>query len=227
MRMVCIQHVAFEDAGRIAEWAMDRSHDFDVVLALTEQFPEPSRFDLLVVMGGPMNIYQEREHPWLVAEKTFIGRAIAEGKRVFGVCLGAQLVADVLGAPTTRNAEPEIGWFPVERLAAVAPLDVLPETFEALHWHGDTFAIPSGATRVARSEACENQAFVAAGGRVVGMQFHLETTPAGLTRMIEHCPDEFVAAPWVRQPGELLGAEASFDESTRLLYALLDRWAEQ
>ena len=225
MKLRCIQHVSFEDAGAIATWAHDRGHEFDVTLSVTDDYPSPDDFDWLVVMGGPMGVHDELRHPWLVAEKALIRNAIKLRKRILGVCLGAQLVANVLGAEVGRNPEPEIGWFPVDILTDQPPFDVLPRTFTPLHWHGDTFALPDGATHAASSAACENQAFVLADGRVVGLQFHLESTSEGVARLVEHCGDELVAGRWVVQAGELLGAEARFAEAHQALFAMLDRMA--
>lgn len=220
-----MQHVPFEDAGSIAEWAEERGHVFDVTMAYTEESPAPDEFDWLVIMGGPMNACSERENPWLSGEKALVRNAIKCGKLVLGVCLGAQIVADVLGGTVTRNPEPEIGWFPVEILTDEPPFDVLPKTFTVAQWHGDTFATPECATHAARSEACENQAFVAADGTVVGLQFHLEWTRPALAALIERCAEDLVDAPWVQQPGELLGAEARFADARVHLFAFLDRMA--
>ena len=191
--------------------------------------PDPDAFDFLIVMGGPMNIYQEREHPWLRDEKALISGAIAESKRVLGVCLGAQLVADVLGGPVTRGEHPEIGWYPVEITTAgreSAVFSRLPERFDALHWHGDTFAIPPSALHVASSAACANQAFEYGGGRVVGIQFHLEETHDSLSALVENAHGELIDGPWISSAENLLAADAPFEESKRLLFALLDGMAE-
>ena len=102
------------------------------------------------------------------------------GKRVLGVCLGAQLLADVLGGPVSRNAHKEIGWFPVELSAAgraYPGFAGLPERFTAFHWHGDSFRLPPGATRLCSSEACVEQG-LAVGEKVLGLQFHLEVRRA-------------------------------------------------
>jgi GMP synthase-like glutamine amidotransferase len=127
-------------------------------------------------MGGPMNIYEHRNFPWLVEEKRALRSAIDKYKPVIGICLGSQLIADVLGGKIYQNPEMEIGWFPVrlhKEAASIAPFARFPEVLTPLHWHGDTFSLPDGAVPIAESVGCKNQAF-AVGDRIIGLQFHLE-----------------------------------------------------
>ncbi len=190
MKIHYFQHVPFEGLGCIEQWATAGGHDLSVTrFHLDEAVPALDEIDWLIVMGGPMNIYEEAEYPWLAREKQFIGQAIQSGKVVLGICLGAQLIADVLGGRVTSNAHKEIGWFPIELTAeaTASPLfDFLPPGLAAFHWHGDTFALPQGAVRIARSEACENQAFLH-GKSVVGLQFHLEFTSRSLATILPNC----------------------------------------
>jgi GMP synthase (glutamine-hydrolysing) len=135
-------------------------------------------------MGGPMSVNDEQTHPFLAEEKPFIESVIEAGSLVLGVCLGAQLVADVLGAPVTRGDQPEIGWYPCTRKPGAegsVVFGALPETIKPLHWHGDAFAIPESAVDGYASEACENQAF-AIGDSVLALQFHPEVTGQALER---------------------------------------------
>ena len=158
-------------------------------------------------MGGPMNIYEEDRFPWLTREKIFIKDAIDSGKIVLGVCLGAQLIASVLGAKIHKNQYPEIGWFNVWLTDAARKSRVfrrLPERFTVFHWHGDTFDLPPGATWIAESDACRNQAFEYGGGRVIGLQFHLDTTLESIQRLVEHCGNELVPGEYVQSERELL-----------------------
>ena len=157
MKLHWCQHVPFEGLGSIEKWANRSGH-----LLTSTQFysgdrlPSVDAFDCLVIMGGPMNIYEEDKFPWLSDEKRFVRDAICSGKSVLGICLGAQLVADVLGAAIYPNTYREIGWFPVKRTADTEYDRFLPEEVEAFHWHGDTFDSPPGSIHLARSEACEN-----------------------------------------------------------------------
>jgi GMP synthase-like glutamine amidotransferase len=229
MRIHYLQHVTFEGAGTIAEWASARGHSIAASHVAASPLPPLDTLDFLVVMGGPMNIYQERKHPWLREEKAFISGAISAGKLVLGVCLGAQLVAHVLGGQVTRGAHPEIGWYSVELTQGGRESTVfgrLPARFTALHWHGDTFAVPPAAIHAASSQAYANQAFEYEAGRVIGVQFHLEETRSSLASLVENAADELIDGPWISSADDLLASDAPFAESKRLLFTLLDGMAE-
>lgn len=201
MKLHYLQHVPFEGLGFIEEWAASR----EMIISCTrlydhERVPEPEAFDWLVVMGGPMGIFDYDEHPWLADEKAFIRKVIDAEKPVIGICLGAQLMADVLGAKVYSGPEKEIGWFPVRRSEG-AP-ELIPEELTVFHWHGDTFDIPEGAVKLAVSEPGINQGFVY-NNKAVGLQFHMETTPASMTALIENCGHELVDAPWIQTAEEM------------------------
>lgn len=192
MRLLAIQHVPFEGVGLIGEWASERGHTVAVVQALTEEYPQLGEFDFLVIMGGPMDADDEIASPWLTAEKQFITRAIAGGKLVLGVCLGAQILAEVLGGRVRRAREREIGWYPVTRMDRRTPPALFsewPESVVVGHWHGDTFDLPDGLRPVLSSELTPNQAFVF-DERVVGLQFHLEWDEAQLLTLLRECPGD-------------------------------------
>lgn len=196
MKLHCLQHVPFEGLGFIEEWA--EAHGFSISVSQlfnNDSLPDPDDFDWLVVMGGPMGIYDHDKHPWLVAERDFIRQSIDAGKTVLGICLGAQLIADALGARVYPGPLKEIGWFPIQRMEG-AP-ELLPSEATVFHWHGDTFDIPDGAIRLAASEACRNQGFIY-NDRVVALQFHMETTVESLEALIENCSSELVDAPFIQ-----------------------------
>ena len=209
MKLHWLQHVPFEGLGIIEEWAEASGFEISCTrLFAGGRLPEIETFDWLVVMGGPMGIYDYEDHPWLAAEKQFIKTAIEADKTVLGICLGAQLIADVLGAKVYPGPQKEIGWFPIQR-AEGAP-KIIPDQLTAFHWHGDTFEIPDGAVRLASSEACKNQGFVY-NDRVAALQFHLETTPESMEALIENCADELPGsdAPLQRNAA---GREAILEE---------------
>lgn len=224
MRVRVFQHVPFEGLGAIEPWLVERGAS----VAWTRFFedprvPAPDAYDWLVVLGGPMSVNDEAALPWLRDEKRAIAAAIDAGRIVLGVCLGAQLVASALGAKVSRNREPEIGWFPVERVADPAAHPVaraLPARADAFHWHGETFALPPGALHVARSEACEMQAF-AVGPRVVGLQFHLETTPEAARALVRHCAEDLRPGPFVQAADTILSDAQRFERLREPLEALL------
>ncbi len=221
MRLHWLQHVPFEGLGIIETWARERGVEVSRTrLFAGEELPEPAHFDRLVVMGGPMGIYDHADHPWLVAEKAFIRQAIADRKTVLGICLGAQLLADVLGATVRPGPHKEIGWFPIRR-ADAAP-EWFPAELTVFHWHGDTFGIPAGAVPLASSEACKNQGFVF-GDRVVALQFHMETTQASMEELIAHCAHELTAAPFIQSEEKLRAGLGNLDGIHAAMRQLLDR----
>ena len=177
--MVCsvIRHVAFEDLGSFAtplEEAGFRLAYSDVgrddLGAVDPVSPE-----LLIVLGGPIGVYEEARYPFIETEIEIIRRRLASGRPLMGICLGAQLIARAAGARVYRAGRPEVGFAPITltdagRTSCLAAFENDPVT---LHWHGDTFTLPAGATRLASTPACENQAF-SLGPRVIGFQFHPE-----------------------------------------------------
>lgn len=207
MRAHYLQHVSFEGLGSIAPWLAAAGYEvthtafFDSAV-----LPSPADIDLLIVMGGPMSVNDEQLFPWLAAEKQFIGDSIRLGKSVLGICLGAQLIAAALGARVYPNAEKEIGWFPVQFSDAESMSGLgLPATERVFHWHGETFDLPPGARQLAQSEACENQAFLLARS-VIGLQFHLETTPQAAEDIVVNSRHELVPARFVQSEKEILSA---------------------
>lgn len=225
MRIHWLQHAEHEDLGCLAPTLARRGEAVSLSrLWDGDELPAVSAFDALIVMGGPMNIYEHAAHPWLVGEKALIRAAIDAGKPVLGICLGSQLIADVLGGPVTRNAHSEVGWFEVtlNREGRAHPLFAdWPETFAAFHWHGDTFAMPPGAQHLMSSEACANQGFVW-GERVVGLQFHLEVTAADARVWLQH--EQPAPARYVQTPEHILGDVERFALNNRLMMQLLQRW---
>ena len=224
MRIHWLQHADFEDLGCIGPWLEAEGHVVSGTrLYAGETPPAVSAFDALIVMGGPMNIYEYDRHPWLRGEKALIRGAVDAGKRVLGICLGAQLLADVLGGPVTRNAESEIGWFPLQLSEAGrrSPFFAgLPPRFTGFHWHGDTYALPPGAECLARSEGCAQQAF-SLGEHVLGLQFHLEVARANAEEWFRH--ERPQPARYVQTPEQILAQHQNFEENNRWMRAILER----
>lgn len=223
------QNVPFEGLGSIEPWALKQGHKLTCSrLYLGDKLPPVDRIDWLIIMGGPMSVNDKLEYPWLVREMEFVKQAIEAGKTILGICLGAQLLAKVLGSDVYPNSHKEIGWFPVEKvgIATEGIGRVMADVVTAFHWHGETFDLPSGAVHIARSEGCENQAFVY-NGRVIGLQYHLETTKASAEAIIKHCQHEIVEAKYIQSAKEMLSDQSNFDkiniEMERLLNHLQAR----
>ena len=219
MRIHYLSHVPFEQLGAMEDWFRERGAEITRSLLFQDDpLPGIDDFDVLVVMGGPMGADDESRFAWMAAEKALIRQAIAAGRKVLGVCLGAQLIARVLGAEVTRNPEREIGWFPVSPTSA-GKQDRIGKLFignpPVLHWHGDTFAIPDGAVHLLDSKGCPNQAF-RYGDNVLALQFHLELEQHNAADLCEACPDDLAPGPWVEDPHSLLGNAQRF-EAARIL----------
>jgi GMP synthase-like glutamine amidotransferase len=227
MRILCLQHVPFEGPAAIAYWAAANGHSL-AVLRLFEDaaLPCQSDYDRLVVMGGPMSVQDVDAHSWLTDEKRFIGAAIDSAKTVIGVCLGAQLIAEALGARVYRNHQKEIGWYPILLTEAGRRSDAfgfLPQSLDVFHWHGDTFDLPLDSVHLACSKACANQAFLYR-DRVLGLQFHLESTPGSVSDIVANCGDEIESAPYVQSAERMLAAsEIDYQPINQALYGILDR----
>ncbi|MFA4936466.1 MAG: type 1 glutamine amidotransferase [Candidatus Methanoperedens sp.] len=224
MRLHSLEHEPFEGLANIEVWAKNRGHSISRTLLFNnEELPEMNDFDWLFIMGGSMNIYEEEKYPWLREEKDFIAHAIANKKIVLGVCLGSQLIADVLGGRVSKNRYKEIGWFPVSLTKDAKNSSIfsaLPSKFMAFHWHGDTFKIPSGAARIAESEGCTTQAFEY--GRIIGLQFHLEYSAGSINLMFKNCGDEIVKGKYIQNPDEIISRISTVFEIQILLDLLLD-----
>lgn len=227
MTLYALQHVPFEGTAAVGRWAERHAIPVEPVPVYQgAALPDPDACQRIVVLGGPMNIHEEQSHPWLAEEKAFLRRAIDGGARVLGLCLGGQLLADCLGASVVPGPHKEIGWFPVRfsEAARAHPLfQGFPEALEVMHWHGDTFSLPPGCSRVAASPACPEQGYVHESGRVVGLQFHMEWDRAAVQALVEHCPEDLEPGPFVQEPATMLRDDAPFEAANAWMERLLDR----
>lgn len=231
MRLHYFQHVPFENPAFILSWAQRKGHTITKTLLYGGEDPlSTPDFDMLVVQGGPMNIYEHDKYPWLAKEKESIRSAINGGKFVLGICLGGQLVSDVLGGKVTPNSQKEIGWMPVtqtEEISKLKPFDIFPREYVAFHWHGDTFSLPPGAVRQSSSAGCDNQGFLYK-DRVIGFQYHIEATEASAGALVENCGNELVKGTYVHEASRILGDTAKYHkDANRLIERMLDRWLDQ
>lgn len=226
MNIHYLQHVAFEGLSSMLPALQSKGHELSATLLYENQaLPPVSSFDWLIIMGGPMSIHDENEYPWLKAEKAFIKAAIDAGKIVMGICLGAQLIADALGAKVYKNKHKEIGWFnitPTPSAKDTVLSDALSETTKVFHWHGDTFEIPEGATRIAESEACKNQGFIL-NNKIIAFQFHLESTRTSASALIQYCSDEIDDSKYVQSAGEMLSDDQRFENINQTMLTVLKK----
>ena len=224
MRVHYFQHVLFEGLGCIEEWMKASGCSVSSTrFYKNDPLPNLDDMDWLIVMGGPMGANDSHLHPWLKPEKEFIGEAIERGIKVLGICLGAQLIASVLGANVYRNAEKEIGWFPLRLTTdgAASPYFAgFPETAAVFHWHGDTFDLPAGALHLAESAACRHQAF-SYRDNVLALQFHLDLKRENVEALIKNCGDDLVDAPYIQSAESMAAQDKQFETVSTLMKAML------
>ena len=184
--------------------------------------------DLLLIMGGPMGVHDERVYPWLVEEKRFLSRAVGQKRVILGICLGAQLLASVCEASVYPLSEKEIGWFPVisENVIPTWFAEVFPEQLTMFHWHGDTFEIPESAVLLCSSSGCRNQGFVI-DDRIIALQFHPEITSAGVAALVDNCRGDLGASLWVQNEQQILSGHGYMAAASKVMKRLLDHCARQ
>ncbi|MCW2921653.1 MAG: type 1 glutamine amidotransferase [Thermoleophilia bacterium] len=223
----CIQHAERVRPLTVADWAAERDVDFRVIrIDEGEELPDPTEVERLVVLGGGMNTDQSDEHPWIDLERAWLRRAIElDRAEVLGICLGSQLLAEVLGGTVGRAEVPEIGWVRIE--LTEAGLDdrvfgALPPTFDAMQWHGDAWTLPPDAQLAATSSGCSTQAFVH-GARVRAVQFHPEFTHARSTQLAATTTDDLTPRGCIQSPEQFLADPARFDALREVCLTLLDR----
>jgi GMP synthase (glutamine-hydrolysing) len=187
-RLLVFQHVAAEPLGTLDPLIRSRGHRirFHNFERHPEARPSVDRYRGLIVLGGPMNVEDQHRRPHLTTELRAIEDALRQEKPVLGICLGAQLLAHVLGAPVRRHEQHEIGWYPLATTDAGRRdpvLGVLGDGAPVFQWHSRTYDLPSGAHQLARTATCEQQAF-RWGRSAYGLQFHLEADAALIERWL-------------------------------------------
>jgi len=225
--VLCVQHVAAEPPGTVAEAVRGAGLALEVVRVDRGDTVRRSAEGLagLVVMGGPMGVPQADRHPHLKEELRLVEAALSREVPVLGICLGSQLLAAALGARVERGPRQEIGWLPVSLEAAARqdPLfGPLPAELVALHWHGDVFDLPRGASSLARSPLTRHQAFRC--GSAWGILFHLEADEAQVEAMARAFAEDLDEAG-VSEDELLGGARKHLAAARRLGRGVFDRWA--
>jgi GMP synthase-like glutamine amidotransferase len=199
-KIVTLSHAFYESPGYISNWAAQNDFEIEEIKSWKRpEYPDPKEVKRLLIMGGPMGVYEVNEHPWLLEEIRFIRAVIDAGNRVLGICLGSQLIAAAMGAKVYPNDQSEIGWFEIRwnEAAYKHPLAYGVSSYsKVFHHHGDTFDLPEHAVLLASSTGCKHQAF-ALGNHVLALQFHMEVTKELIDDMLFHS-DELVPGTFVQ-----------------------------
>lgn len=224
MKVHYFQHVPFESLGAMEQILAQEGHSITCTRFFEPyDLPSMTDIDLLIIMGGPMGVNDDAIYPWLSDEKKLIADAVEQGKKVLGICLGAQLIAQVMGAKVYPNAHREIGWFDIEatdEISGTVLSGLFPRKSCVFHWHGDTFEIPEKAVHIAQSQACTNQGFIY-DDRVIGFQFHLESTQQSVENLVANCRDELDGSSFVQSEEIILSQKNHYTEINQLMRKVL------
>jgi GMP synthase-like glutamine amidotransferase len=215
-KVLILQHSDSTPAGTLLDWCREKSMEHRVFRTDREtEWPVSRDFTWLIILGGGMNVDQEDRHLWLKREKEFIRSAIDEGKKVLGLCLGGQLIAEVLGASVHKHENWEVGWHAVRIDNETPLLRDSPNSLIAFQWHGYRFHLPEGAQRIATNSACEDQGFIF-GDRVVSLQFHPEASREWIVECVteEESGEPYPTGPYVQNATDVLD-QIFFQDSLR------------
>jgi GMP synthase-like glutamine amidotransferase len=231
MKIHCFQHVAFENLGTIENWAVSNNHSISYTYFFEKNisFPDLSEIDMLIVLGGFMNVDDEEQFPWLKSEKEFIKKAIDSGIKVIGICLGSQLISAALESKVLKSQETEIGFYPItfHQTALDSSLfRFLSNPYTVFQWHGDTFELPQGAQLSASSEGCKNQAYLL-GTNILAMQFHIEMNETVLNEMLKHDGHELKKkGKYIQTESEIRANYHHLQQNKTDLYELLNQFTQ-
>lgn len=225
MKLLILQNSDFEKAGAILGWAVERKIAFELVRAYEDKIPAGD-FTHLVLLGSPHSVTEMDQLPWLRAEADFARAFMDAGKHALGICLGAQILAHLLGAKVTVGPHAEVGWHRVEDTGSL-PSAVL------FQWHREIFSLPPGASAFGKSAATPLQGFWR-GDRVLALAGHPEIDEVLVKDYIDRCwSEEWYAteasagrAQFIQRPEEMIReAKLRVAESHGAIFAWLDRWA--
>jgi len=226
MKVHGLLHVEFEDLGAIHTILREKEITYSQTnLYNGEVLPNMDTFDCLIVMGGPMGIYDDERYPWLEEERAFIQKAIDLKKRILGICLGSQLIAHALGAKVYKGPFKEIGWHTVNFSSPFRQFMEANKKMIVFHWHGDTFSLPEGCVPVGRSEGGILQGFIY-DNHVLALQFHLEMTEEGIEKILVNGGGEIdeVALDhiYIQSKQEIQARKRHFEENEKLLTNVIE-----
>lgn len=217
MRINIIQHTPNERPGTILDWAHDRNHD--VYIYHPYQFgilPKLDETDMLVIMGGPMSVNDDDE--WIKKERNLIKELSSRDTPIYGACFGAQQIAKTFGAKITTSPVKEVGWAPVylksDKISGIS------ENLIAMHWHGETFEIPSNGELLFSSDKLRNQGFII-GDRIVGLQFHFELATDNVREIVTN-DSKYIDGSIFHQNKEDILSKPVPNENKKVMYSILD-----
>ena len=232
MRIQLIEHDP-EDFSRtnISFWAAEKGHTVNqIYICNNEELPPIDSFDLLMVMGGSQNAWDDQGYSWLREEKEFVAKAVDQGKLYLGICFGAQLLAEALGGKIFPNEHKEIGWHEVSLNQDGRESFLfrnVPPSFVTFHWHSDHFSLPDNCTRLAFSPPTENQAFVCNERPAVGLQFHPEYTRDMVKYYAAKRSQDWVPDKYVSSADEVLARTDKLPETYWLMETLLNNMEQK
>lgn len=208
MKVTIIKHIDIEGPGTIGGFLDDNNISYHIIDVFNgESLPDSiSDVSSVIVLGGPMNVYEEEQYPFLKEEDEFLKEVIENGLPTLGFCLGAQLIAKAKGAMVIKNPQKEIGWFKVsltDNGLSDSLFQGFKREFDVFQWHGDTFNIPDGAVKLAESDLCENQAY-RIGNNIYGLQFHVEVTDEMIYQWIDAYKDEVDSLKGTVDPEQII-----------------------
>lgn len=218
-----IQQEAFENAGLIYNWLAENNFEVHTSHVYKEKITEIEKPELVIIMGGTASVQQVEAYTYLNDLKDYLKKLNAQKTKFLGICLGAQLLAEMLGGPVYPNSCQEIGWFPVQfntKALKESVFNKFPEEQTVMHWHGDTFDIPEGAILLGSSAATPNQGFIYE-NRICALQFHIETSSETIKPLVDKMGQTLKAEEFVQLPGQLLDGAKYTRDNTKLLGDIL------
>ncbi len=221
MNIHILQHAEWETIGQLGNWFSKKGISYSIThLYKGESLPK-GKIDFLIVMGGPMSIFDDEKLTWLKEERKFIKQTIDSDAKVLGICLGSQFIADALGAKVFPGKEKEIGFFNIKKVNSHSITSKLPNKFEVFHWHGDTFETPENALNLFSSSPTKNQGFIY-DDRVIALQFHLEVGTKEIKGFVKNGEEELSPSEYVQSKNEILNQNFNFDKPNSYLFYILD-----
>ena len=226
MRIHLLEHETEGISTNVINWSQKNNHPlYRTYVPQAVALPSIPDFDLLIIAGGPQHIWKEGTYPWLAEEKKLVAEAASADKHILGICLGAQMLAGVLGGDIFANPVEELGWHDVVLTpeGKTSPLlDLVPHHFSIFQWHSDHYTLPPGTIRLATNDAAENQAFVSKNGRMLGIQFHPDFDRRLIMDMVKAEDDPWPRGAFVTPRKELIKQTQRMQEPAWLMDQLME-----